>query len=99
MPPQSWTGDERRQDADARTRLTEHTDRRFDELEALIRSGFPDGDLDGHRRAHAAVIAIQNEKDKLWSEVRTKIVTGAVWGACGLLALAAWEYLKAEIRR
>ena len=48
---------------------------------------FPDGDLDGHRRAHAAQIRKAEEQAEFWRKMRIKIGEMTVWAV--LVCLAA----------
>ena len=99
-PPHTpWDGAERRRlDATSTEPILSHIDKRFDEMETLIRSGFPDGDIEGHRRAHETVIESAAGRAKLWSTVLEKTISGSVWAAIVLLAMALWEYVKGKIR-
>lgn len=64
------------------------------ELSKLIRSAFPDGDPDGHRRAHEEEIASAKRWTAMKVAVMEKVVTGGVWGLISFLALAAYEHFK-----
>lgn len=79
--------------------LRQHFDKRFDELEKMLRSAFPDGDLDGHRRAHQTVIAAAADRATLWKSVREKTISGSIWSGIVLLAAALWEYIKDQVKR
>lgn len=79
--------------------LRQHFDKRFDELEKMLRSAFPDGDLDGHRRAHQTVIAAAADRATLWKSVREKTISGSIWAGIVLLAAALWEYIKDQVKR
>jgi hypothetical protein len=43
----------------------------------------PDGDYDGHRRYHEAVIRKMEARSKLWQDVSSSV---AKWGAVGIFA-------------
>ena len=86
---------ERRADDD----LKKHIDARFDETHDLLKSAFPGGDLDGHRRAHETEIKQSIEKERFWADIRSKLATGIIWGAFLMLGTAAWEYLKKEVQK
>ena len=84
------------------TKLAEikaHFDARFDEQAKVLRSAFPDGDLDGHRRAHQTVIAAAADRATLWKSVREKTISGSIWAGIVLLAAALWEYIKDQVKR
>jgi hypothetical protein len=59
-------------------------------MQEVMTNSFPDGDPDGHRRAHEAWIRKEEDKAKFWHEM---VVAGAKWlglGVLGFLATAAW---------
>ena len=76
-----------------------HFDARFDEQNKALKSAFPDGDLDGHRRAHETVIAAAADRSTLWKAVREKTISGSIWAGIVLLAAALWEYIKDQVKR
>jgi len=87
-----------------RLRLDEHAktetaqlNARFDKLEALLKSGFPGGDPDEHRRYHDEVIDFMRERRELWKAIREKTITALVWS--GLLALgsAIYHFIKTKL--
>jgi hypothetical protein len=78
--------------------LRKHIDHRFDHLEGLIRSGFPDGDPLKHRAVHEGFITTAKDRSDLRKVIWERIITGGVWAGLGLIALAVWEYLKAGVR-
>ena len=79
--------------------IKEHFDGRLDAQEKMLRSAFPDGDLDGHRRAHETVIASAADMATLWKSVREKTISGSIWAGIVLLAAALWEYVKDQVKR
>ena len=100
MATGKWEGVERRRsDATVNEPILAHIDKRFDELEKMLRSAFPDGDLDGHRRAHQTVIAAAADRATLWKSVREKTISGSIWAGIVLLAAALWEYIKDQVKR
>lgn len=72
---------------------------RIEELDKTLKSGFPDGDPDNHRRDHETRIRLENEKAELYKSVREKVIASGVWGMCVLLAMAIWEYIKANVTK
>lgn len=74
--------------------LREHVDARFDELERLIKSGFPDGDLESHRKQHEGVIAQQAERAAMWRSIREKTAAGAVWSVLILMGNLLLEWVR-----
>jgi hypothetical protein len=85
--------------------MDEHIDKKLlplheklDELTKLIKSGYPDGDLDGHRRAHEEWIEHQIERKKLWVSVRTKLAESAAWTIVVAIVGALWYWIKGNIK-
>jgi hypothetical protein len=59
-------------------------------LEKIAQQAVPDGDWDGHRRAHEAAIRRAEEQAEFWKAMR---IAGAKWAGLGLLGLfAAWMW-------
>jgi hypothetical protein len=71
-------------------KLTHHmvneTQELAEAIAILMKSAFPEGDPDGHRRHHELVIKQAEEKAKFWHEMR---VAAAKWAGLGLLAFLA----------
>lgn len=68
--------------ADARR----ETDTRFDALQkemlavsALGKTGFPGGDLDGHRRYHELIIEREEQKKQFWQGLLMHIAKTSTW--------------------
>ncbi|KDC48070.1 hypothetical protein [Bordetella bronchiseptica] len=87
--------------ADARR----ETDAKFDALQkemlavsASVRTGFPGGDYDGHRRYHELVIEREEQRRQIRREVITHLLKGSTWAALvGLLWMVlrhAKDFLK-----
>ena len=68
---------------DENTRITEE-----------IRAGFPDEDPGGHRIYHEALIRREEERRKLYLEVRTHVAKGTVWALLVGLSLWAWWTIR-----
>lgn len=82
-----------------RAEMFAHIDAKFDELEMLIKSGFPHGDVEAHRRVHEGFIAEASERASLWKAIREKTIVGGVWAVLMLLVAAIWEYIKLEVKK
>lgn len=72
-------------------------DAKFDELKTLLRSAFPGGDPDEHRRYHDEAIAFMRERRELWKSIRERSITGLIWAALVALGSAVWHYLQLKI--
>ena len=69
--------------------------RRLDDLT----SGFPGGDLEGHRRYHESVIEWRDLRNKIVREALIKVGTsGLVAGSCWLI-YAIWQAVKISIKQ
>ena len=86
-----------------RLRLDEHAkteadqlNTRFDKLEALLKSGFPGGDPEEHRRYHDEVIDFIRERRELWRAIREKTLTALLWSGLLTLGSAIYHYSKAK---
>lgn len=86
--------------------LTKHEDQmrtfikgEFGQLHALITAAFPNGDVHGHKVAHEKQIKDANRWDQLKSDFISKAFTTGMMGAVGFLLIAAWEHLKAEVKK
>ena len=111
-PPPDWTGPERRKPGDFVTReemesrlqegrktMTDHFDERFDDLERVLRDGFPGGNPAKHREVHEGFMQEAADARALWKSVKEKSITSGVWAGLGLLLLAVWEYLKVSVHK
>ncbi len=66
------------------------------ELTATIKKGFPDGDLDAHRRYHEEMIEYMQERRRFFADFRSKSLQAVLWAGLGWLGAAAWQLLKAK---
>ena len=114
QPPPEGTGDDRlttnpddcvthakldRRLESGRAFMLTHIDAKFDHLENLIKSGFPNGDPRKHCEVHEGFIRAAADNHALWKSVREKTVSGAIWSALGLLILAVWEAIKVGVHK
>ena len=77
----------------------QHMDERFDALEKLIKSGFPDGNLEEHRRAHERRIKEAKEKEELGLAVKKSLYSSGVWLAILTVLAALASYFGIEVRK
>lgn len=68
------------------------------EFEARWQTSFPNGDHAGHCRYHQIMIEQIEERRRLRRAVMEKSIAGLVWGGIVFLALAAWHYIKTQIK-
>ena len=80
--------------------MDEHIDKKLepihkklDALSDLVKSGFPEGDPTGHRRAHEQWLEERKERKTFWNGVWRKIAENAAWAAVAGMATAVWYYL------
>lgn len=69
------------------------------EIKELIKSGFPFGDLDAHRRVHESYIEDAEARKKLKAAIIEKTLAGLLWAGLAAVALAVWESMKTSINR
>lgn len=62
-----------------------------DELKAVVTSAFPEGDADGHRRHHEAVIKAAEERADFWKTMRKELGKYGLVGFTGWAAYALWQ--------
>ena len=67
-------------------------------LSGAVKTAFPGGDFDGHRRYHELLIAREEQRQLIRREVITHLLKGSTWAALiGLLVMLlrlAKDYLK-----
>ncbi|WZB76776.1 hypothetical protein WJ972_15535 [Achromobacter insuavis] len=67
-------------------------------LSSAVKTAFPGGDFDGHRRYHELLIAREEQRQQIRREVITHLLKGSTWAALvGLLWMVlrhAKDYLK-----
>ena len=73
-------------------------DERVDDLESAIKNlykAFPEGDVEGHRRAHESMIQDVQVRKDLAKAIKEKTISGLVWMAIVGLGMAMWhEFLR-----
>ena len=72
---------------------------KFEELEELIKSGFPGGDPVAHCAVHQSYIDEAKERRAFWKSVIEKIATGAIYTAVIAVATAVWTWIKSEAHK
>lgn len=60
-------------------------------LAILMKDAFPEGDPDGHRKHHEAVIKAAEEKAEFWKKMRVSVSTWGLLGVLGWLGIMAWN--------
>lgn len=77
-------------------KLSEHMANETVEMKAMLQealhASFPEGDADGHRRHHEALIRKAEENAKFWHEMRVAVGKWAGLGLLTFLAAAAWQH-------
>ena len=79
--------------------LQKHMDERFDALEKLIKSGFPDGDPEEHRKVHEGYIKEAKEREEVRLAVKKSLYSSGTWLALLTLVAALASYLGIEVRK
>lgn len=61
------------------------------ELEAVMIRAFPDGDPEGHRRHHEAVIRAAEARAEFWAKMRFELFRWGLLGFMGWALLTMWK--------
>jgi hypothetical protein len=77
------------------TRLFSALKQQKDDMETLMNQAFPEGDADGHRRHHEAVIKAAEDRAKFWNTMSTEL---AKWGLIGFVAWIAVHMWQAFLQ-
>ena len=77
----------------------QHMDERFDALEKLIKSGFPDGNPEEHRKVHERHIKEAKEKEEVRLAVKKSLYSSGTWLAILTLLAALASYFGIEVRK
>lgn len=80
-------------------RFQQHMDERFDALEKLIKSGFPDGNPEEHRKAHERRIKEAKEKEEVRLAVKKSLYSSVIWLAILTILAALASYFGIEVRK
>lgn len=67
--------------------------RRIDELH----TAFPDGDADGHRRFHEAMISKAEARARLYEKLVEELVKKGLWALLLMVCVAVWAYVKSKL--
>ena len=74
-------------------------DERFDALEKLIKSGFPDGNPEEHRKVHERHIKDAKEREEVRLAVKKSLYSSGIWLAILTLLAALASYFGIEVRK
>jgi hemerythrin len=77
----------------------DHVDKRTEEIRTLIKSGFPEGNIEKHKEVHEKFIAEAQDRLNMWKTLRDHVLKGIAWSGIGIICLAIWEYIKLEVRK
>mgnify|MGYP001195906754 CR=1 FL=1 len=80
-------------------RFQQHMDERFDALEKLIKSGFPDGNPEEHRKVHEQHIKEAKEKEEVRLAVKKSLYSSGIWLAILTILAAVASYFGIEVRK
>ncbi len=81
-----------------RTEQMQHTEQIAD-LRADVLRGFPNGDLEGHRRAHESMIRWHELRNQVLRAALEKVVSAGVVAGTGYLIVLFWEWFKLEVKK
>ncbi len=72
---------------------------KFAELNQRIDLLVPDGDAEGHRRYHEALIEAQKRRAKIYDAIIEKTLSALIWAAIVGLAIMAWHFAGDVIKK
>lgn len=73
------------------TNLLSYRQEQKDDLEAAMIRAFPDGDPEGHRRHHEAVIRAAEARAEFWTKMRFELFKWGMFGFMGWAAVQLWR--------
>lgn len=84
------------QDREDLTRPVTHGDLaslndRLDDIQATLKQMAPEGDIDGHRRYHEALIEAQRRRVKIYDAIVEKTLSALLWALVVAVAIALWD--------
>lgn len=71
--------------------------RRLDMVDKHMKDAFPNGDLEGHRLFHDAMISRTREIRALKIVIRDKTLAGLVWSAMMFIGWCIWSTIKQKL--
>lgn len=71
----------------------------YSACQETLASTVPDGDHDGHRRYHEAVIKKMEARAKLWQDVSSSVTKWGVIGILGWVGMSMWHEILTIISR
>ena len=77
----------------------QHVDERFDALEKLIKSGFPEGNPEEHRKVHEGYIKEAKEREEVRMAVKKSLYSSGTWLAILTILAAVASYFGIEVRK
>lgn len=80
-------------------RLTEHMENEVVEMQAMLdnalNNAFPEGDADGHKRHHEALIKRAEASAEFWAKMKLEITKYGLFGFLGWAGYYLWQaFLK-----
>jgi phage gp16-like protein len=60
------------------------------EIHAMFIKAFPEGDAEGHRKAHESWIRKESEDREFWLKLKSNVINWAVIAALGWVGIAVW---------
>ena len=79
--------------------LQKHMNDRLDALEKLIKSGFPEGDPEEHRKVHESYIKEAKEREEVRMAVKKSLYSSGTWLAILTILAAVASYFGIEVRK
>ena len=83
----------------ANAELRQHVDQRFDALEELLKSGFPNGDPVEHRKVHEQHIKDATERAEVRLAVKKSVLSSGIWLFLLTAIVAIGSYFGIEVKK
>lgn len=79
-----------------------HHGRQIEDIQrnvTVLATGFPDGDIEGHRRYHESVIKWHELRNQVLRAALEKVTQAGAVAGVGYLLLLFWEWFKLEVKK
>jgi len=77
----------------------EYFDSKFSDMDKLIRSMVPEGDLRAHNEYHAAAIKAKLKKAEFWDDMRKKLISQGFWAVLVFAGMALFNAVKEALHK
>ncbi len=79
---------------EVQTRKLDEVIRRVDALH----NGFPNGDVESHRRYHETLIAKAEARTAFYKDLRSDLTKKGLWAVVATVGIIAWHYMQTHLK-